>query len=57
MANLKNDLIQNEKETEEAIRNRDSKRMIVPNLLEGKVPVGKDETGNCLLYTSPSPRD
>ena len=49
MANLKNDLIQNEKETEEAIRNRDSKRMIVPNLLEGKVPVGKDETENLEL--------
>lgn len=49
MANLKNDLIQNEKETEEAIRNRDSKRMIVPNLLEGKVPVGKDETENVEL--------
>ena len=49
MANLKNDLIQNEKKTEEAIRNRDSKRMIVPNLLEGKVPVGKDETENVEL--------
>jgi len=46
MAKLKEDLNLNEKETEEALRLRDSKRMAVPNLLEDKVPVGKDEEGN-----------
>mgnify|MGYP001418592977 FL=1 len=46
MAKLKEDLNLNEKETEEALRLRDSKRMIVPNLLDNEVPIGKDEDGN-----------
>ncbi len=46
MAKLKEDLNLNEKETEEALRLRDSKRMVVPNILEDKVPVGKDEEEN-----------
>ena len=46
MAKLKEDLNLNEKETEEALRLRDSKRMAVPNLLENKVPIGKDEEEN-----------
>ena len=46
MAKLKKDLNLNEKETEEALKLRDSKRMVVPNLLEDKVPVGKDEEEN-----------
>ncbi len=46
MAKLKEDLNLNEKETEEALRLRDSKRMVVPNILENKVPVGKDEEEN-----------
>ena len=49
MASLKNDLAQNEKDTEETLRIRDSKRMVVPNLLESEVPIGKDETGNIEL--------
>jgi len=46
MAKLKEDLNQNEKNTEEALKLRDSKRMVVPNLLEKNVPIGKDENGN-----------
>ena len=49
MASLKNDLAKNEKNTEETLRIRDSKRMVVPNLLESEVPIGKDETGNIEL--------
>ena len=39
MASLKDDLAQNEKDTEETLRIRDSKRMVVPNLLESEVPI------------------
>ena len=46
MAKLKEDLNLNEKETEETLRLRDSKRMIVPNLLDNEVPIGNDEEGN-----------
>ena len=46
MAKLKEDLNQNEKNTEEALKLRDSKRMVVPNLLETNIPIGKDEKGN-----------
>ncbi len=46
MAKLKNELNLNEKETEDALKLRNSKRMIVPNLLENEVPIGKDEDGN-----------
>ena len=46
MAKLKEDLNLNEKETEETLRLRDSKRMVVPNLLDNEVPIGKDEDGN-----------
>ena len=46
MAKLKEDLNLNEKETEETLRLRDSKRMIVPNLLDNEVPIGNDEDGN-----------
>tara|TARA_Y100001970_G_scaffold92019_1_gene116163 strand:- start:1226 stop:2494 length:1269 start_codon:yes stop_codon:yes gene_type:complete len=49
MARLKEDLNLNEKETEEALRLRDSKRMVVPNLLDNKVPIGKDEEENVEL--------
>ena len=46
MAKLKENLNINEKETEETLRLRDSKRMIVPNLLDNEVPIGNDENGN-----------
>lgn len=46
MAKLKENLNINEKETEETLRLRDSKRMIVPNLLDNEVPIGNDEEGN-----------
>ncbi len=46
MAKLKENLNINEKETEETLRLRDSKRMIVPNLLDNEVPIGNDEDGN-----------
>ena len=46
MAKLKEDLNLNEKETEETLRLRDSKRMIVPNLLDNEVPIGNDEDDN-----------
>ena len=46
MAKLKENLNINEKETEETLRLRDSKRMIVPNLLDNEVPIGNDEGGN-----------
>ena len=46
MASIKNDLGQNEKNTEETLRIRNSKRMVIPNLLKSEVPIGKDETGN-----------
>ena len=49
MATLKRDLIQNEKDTEEALKIRDAKRMIVPNILDNEVPIGKDESGNLEL--------
>ena len=49
MATLKKDLIQNEKDTEEALKIRDAKRMIVPNILDNEVPIGKDESGNLEL--------
>ena len=49
MATLKKDLIQNEKDTEEALKIRDAKRMVVPNILDNKVPIGKDESGNLEL--------
>jgi len=51
MAKLKEDLNQNEKDTEEALKLRDSKRMVVPNVLEKEVPIGKDENGNLELST------
>ena len=51
MATLKKDLIQNEKDTEEALKIRDAKRMIVPNILGNEVPIGKDESGNLELST------
>ena len=51
MAKLKEDLNQNEKDTEEALKLRDSKRMVVPNVLEKEVPIGKDEKGNLELST------
>ena len=46
MSDLKKELLENEKETEETLKLRDSKRMIVPNILESVVPVGKDEEDN-----------
>tara|TARA_B100001250_G_scaffold35025_1_gene28234 strand:+ start:697 stop:1965 length:1269 start_codon:yes stop_codon:yes gene_type:complete len=46
MAKLKENLNLNEKETEEALRLRDAKRMIVPNLLDNEVPIGKDDASN-----------
>ena len=46
MSDLKKELVENEKETEETLKLRDSKRMIVPNILESEVPVGKDEEDN-----------
>ena len=49
MATLKKDLIQNEKDTEEALKIRDAKRMVVPNILNNEVPIGKDENGNLEL--------
>ena len=49
MTTLKKDLIQNEKDTEEALKIRDAKRMIVPNILDNEVPIGKDESGNLEL--------
>ena len=49
MATLKRDLIQNEKDTEEALKIRDAKRMVVPNILDNEVPIGKDENGNLEL--------
>lgn len=49
MATLKKDLNQNETDTEEALKNRDAKRMVVPNILDNKVPIGKDESGNLEL--------
>ena len=49
MATLKKDLIQNEKDTEEALKIRDAKRMVVPNILDNEVPIGKDENGNLEL--------
>ena len=39
MATLKKDLIQNETDTEEALKSRDAKRMVVPNILDDKVPI------------------
>ena len=51
MAVLKEDLNQNEKDTENTLKLRDSKRMIVPNLLEKEVPIGKDEKGNLEIDT------
>ena len=49
MATIKKDLIQNEKDTEGALKIRDAKRMIVPNILDNEVPIGKDESGNLEL--------
>ncbi len=49
MATLKKDLIQNENDTEEALKIRDAKRMVVPNILDNEVPIGKDENGNLEL--------
>ena len=49
MAELKKDLSQNESNTEETLTIRDSKRMVVPNLLEHEVPIGNDESGNVEL--------
>ena len=49
MTTLKKDLIQNEKDTEGALKIRDAKRMIVPNILDNEVPIGKDESGNLEL--------
>ena len=49
MATLKKDLVQNEKDTEETLKIRDAKRMIVPNILDNEVPIGKDESGNLEL--------
>ena len=46
MSDLKKELLENEKETEETLKLRDSKRMVVPNILESDVPVGKDEEDN-----------
>ena len=46
MSDLKKELLENEKETEETLKLRDSKRMVVPNILESEVPVGKDEEDN-----------
>ena len=46
MSDLKKELLENEKETEETLKLRDSKRMIVPNILESEVPIGKDEEDN-----------
>ena len=46
MAKLKENLNLNEKETEQALRLRDAKRMIVPNLLDNEVPIGKDDASN-----------
>ena len=46
MSDLKKELLENEKETEETLKLRDSKRMIVPNILESEVAVGKDEEDN-----------
>ena len=39
MATLKKDLIQNEKDTEEALKIRDAKRMVVPNIWDNEVPI------------------
>ena len=49
MTTLKKDLIQNEKDTEEALKIRDAKRMVVPNILNNEVPIGKDESENLEL--------
>ena len=46
MSDLKKELLENEKETEETLKLRNSRRMIVPNILESEVPVGKDEDDN-----------
>ena len=46
MSDLKKELLVNEKETEETLKLRDSRRMVVPNILESEVPVGKDEEDN-----------
>ncbi len=46
MSDLKKELLENEKETEETLKLRDSRRMVVPNILESEVPVGKDEEDN-----------
>ena len=49
MATLKKDLSQNETDTEESLKSRDAKRMVVPNILDDKVPIGKDESENLEL--------
>ena len=49
MTTLKKDLIQNEKDTEGALKIRDAKRMVVPNILNNEVPIGKDESENLEL--------
>ena len=46
ISGLKNELMENEKETEKTFELRNQKRMIVPNLLEEKVPIGKNDEGN-----------
>ena len=46
ISDLKKELLENEKETEETLKLRDSRRMVVPNILESEVPVGKDEEDN-----------
>jgi len=46
MSDLKKELLENEKKTEETLKLRDSRRMVVPNILESEVPVGKDEEDN-----------
>lgn len=51
MATLKKQLNQNETDTEMALKLRDSKRMIVPNILVDEVPIGDDENGNVEIST------
>ena len=55
ISGLKNELMENEKETEKTFELRNQKRMIVPNLLEEKVPIGKTPQ-NGFLKGSWAPR-
>jgi seryl-tRNA synthetase len=46
MSGIKEELIQNEKETNEILKLRNQSRMRVPNILENEVPVGDNDEGN-----------